>query len=57
MKIEIVNSKSNIDCFFCKNLETSLKIKITDAPLVLGCTSKTKNNDDLISYNVFQCQH
>jgi len=57
MKIEIVNSKSNIDCFFCKNLKTSLKIKITDAPLVLGCTSKTKNNDDLISYNVYQCQH
>ena len=25
MKIEIVNSKSNIDCFFCKNLKTSLK--------------------------------
>ena len=55
MDIDIVNLKINQKCFFCSNFQNTLKLKIHNAPLVLGCTTQAKNKDKLISYNVFKC--
>ena len=56
MNIDIINTKINQKCFFCSNITNTLKLKIHDAPLVLGCTTQLKNKDKLISYNVIECK-
>ncbi len=56
MNIDIINTEINKKCFFCDSLDSTLKLKIHDAPLVLGCTTQTVNIDKLISYNVFKCK-
>jgi hypothetical protein len=56
LNIDIINTEINKKCFFCNSLDSILKLKIHDAPLVLGCTTQTVNMDKLISYNVFKCK-
>jgi SAM-dependent methyltransferase len=56
LNIDIINTEINKKCFFCDSLDSTLKLKIHDAPLVLGCTTQTVNIDKLISYNVFKCK-
>lgn len=55
MHLDTVNLKKNQKCFFCNNVSSTLKLRIHDAPLVLGCTDQTEMMDKLISYNVFNC--
>lgn len=55
MNIDIINLQTNQKCFFCKNIDSILKLRIHNAPLVLGCTTQTVIMDKLISYNVFKC--
>lgn len=55
MDIDIINLKITQKCFFCNNLQNTLKLKIYNAPLVLGCTTQPENMDKVISFNVIQC--
>ena len=55
MYLESSNEKTEQNCFFCGNSDTHLKGKILDVPLVLGCTQETIDKDQVISFNVFQC--
>ncbi len=56
MNIDIINSKIDQKCFFCNSFDGVLKLKIHNAPLVLGCTIQEVDMDKLISYNVFKCK-
>ena len=56
MNIDIIDKETIRKCFFCNSLNSTLKIKIDNAPLVLGCTNQIENTDKLISYNVFKCK-
>jgi len=56
MHIEIHNEITNQRCFFCNNEKNSLKGKIIDAPLILGCTTQDPSKDNFISYSIFQCE-
>ena len=55
MEINVLEIDVKKLCFFCKNQNVTKKFEILDVPLILGCTKKESKNDELISFNIFQC--
>lgn len=57
MKIQKQNKLVEKKCFFCITKQSYHVASILDAPMILGCTLDNKNNDSLISYNVYSCKN